>query len=109
MWNPSENEYCIPLMDWDDEQTFVLPHREHIKLVKQFKARGFNVVVWSQGGSAWSERVVKALDLQDYVDVVTGKPNWFIDDLPSNCFLPEVNRIWRENKPYKKVIEPTKG
>ena len=65
----------------------VLPHYRHIQLLKQFKARGHTVIVWSQGGHSWAENVVKALQLQDLVDIVMDKPTWYVDDLSAQVFL----------------------
>ena len=88
-------------------QMFGKPHEEHIRTLKRFKGRGFNIVVWSQGGADWAEQVVKALKLEEFVDVICSKPDWFLDDLPAHIFMPEANRIWREDKPRVKVIKPT--
>lgn len=68
------------------------PVPEHIKAMKNHKLRGHTVVVWSAGGADWAEEVVIKLGLRPYVDVVMSKPNWYYDDIPSNEFLPEINR-----------------
>ncbi len=65
----------------------VMPHDRHVQLMKQFKARGHTVVVWSQGGWAWAESVVKALGVENVVDYVMDKPSWYVDDLPASMFL----------------------
>ena len=61
---------------------YLLPHQKHIEVLKEFKIRGQMVVVWSQGGHAWAETVVRTLGLEPYVDLVLCKPKWYFDDLP---------------------------
>ena len=78
----------------------VLPHERHIHLLKQFKVRGHTIVVWSQGGWAWAEAVVKALGLENDVDVVMEKPNWYVDDLPAATYMA--------NPIYLDPSDPTK-
>jgi hypothetical protein len=65
----------------------VMPHERHIQLIRQFKARGHTIVVWSQGGWSWAESVVKTLGIENLVDIVMDKPNWYIDDLPAEAFM----------------------
>ena len=67
----------------------------HIDLLKKHKAKGYLVVVWSQGGSSWAKNVVEALNLEKYVDLVITKPVKFVDDLPPNAFL--TGRIFMED------------
>lgn len=73
----------------------VVPHLPHIKLLKEFKTKGKQIVVWSQGGSNWAEAVVEYLELREYVDLIINKPTWFIDDLPTNYFMPTSSRIYK--------------
>lgn len=68
---------------------------EHIDLLKKHKAKGYLVVVWSQGGSLWAKSVVEALGLTDYVDLVITKPVKYVDDLPAEAFL--TGRIYMED------------
>lgn len=63
------------------------PHKQHIERLKQFKARGQAVFVWSQGGHEWAAAVIKALNLEEYVDVICCKPMWIFDDLPASAWL----------------------
>lgn len=70
------------------------PHQKHIDMIKRFHARGQPVIVWSAGGYEWALEAVRRLGLEEYVHTVMSKPAWYIDDLRSEEFLPEVNRIY---------------
>lgn len=82
-----------PIMSVDDSKFY--PHKIHIDMVKEFKHRGFNIIVWSQGGSDWAESVVKKIGLEDYIDVIMPKPSWYFDDAPVEKFMPENTRIYK--------------
>ena len=58
------------------------PHLKHIELLKNLKAIGWNIVIWSQGGADHAANVIKHLELEKYVDVVMSKPEMIVDDLP---------------------------
>lgn len=79
-----------------DYYVMCLPHEKHIQSMKEHKARGHSIVVWSQGGADWAEEVVKKLGLESIVDVVMSKPTWAYDDLPASAFIPEAIRIWKQ-------------
>lgn len=72
------------------------PHLRHVELLKEHKARGNTVIVWSAAGYKWAEAVVKALKLESYVDICQSKPTKFVDDLPANEILGQ--RIYLEDK-----------
>lgn len=60
----------------------VKPHTANIKLLKEKHTRNYKILVWSQGGFQWAEAVVRALHLEEYVDLIMTKPHCYIDDLP---------------------------
>lgn len=64
----------------DGTQEYFATHPGHIKVLKDRKARGSFIVVWSSGGYAWANAVVKALGLEQYVDLVMTKPHLYMDD-----------------------------
>lgn len=72
-----------------DYVELVYPHWVHVQKLREHKARGHKVVVWSQGGYEWARAVVKALDIEDVVDAVMRKPTWCMDDMPASAYMPQ--------------------
>src|ERR1051325_5468494 len=87
MWDiPEGYEHETIVFDHFGHPARMLPHYKHIELMKQFKARGHFVIVWSQGGHEWAKAVVDKLGIADCVDLVMTKPKWIVDDLPANAW-----------------------
>jgi FMN phosphatase YigB (HAD superfamily) len=60
----------------------VHPIEEHIELIKELRAVGWQIVIWSFGGADHAERVVKLLQIEHLVDLIVSKPVVYVDDLP---------------------------
>lgn len=90
LWNKPAENTTIFLDNYGE----VAVHEEHVNSLKQHSVRGHHVVVWSQGGAAWAATVVELLNLTEYVTLVISKPRWFYDDLSSDKWLPETDRIF---------------
>lgn len=76
-----ERAYSTPWTAW------VRPHKKHIEQLKLHRLRGHTIIVWSAGGWEWAEAAVKALNLEQYVDLVIEKPTWFYDDKTAAEFM----------------------
>jgi phosphoserine phosphatase len=87
---PPEFQDKVETFNAFGEDFHFVRHQKHIDLLRQFKARGHYVVVWSQGGWQWAEAVCKHLGIEECVDEVKTKPKWIVDDLPPNAFLDRV-------------------
>ena len=61
----------------------------NIEALKRHKRCGQKTVVWSRGGHKWACAVIKALQLEEYVDVVMCKPMWYYDDIPASKWMGE--------------------
>lgn len=84
----NQKEVCIrdPL---DASRMIIMAiHEPMVRLLKEEAAKGFHIIVWSRGGWGWAEAVVKALDIEQYVNEVKTKPLVYFDDLPVEQWLP---------------------
>lgn len=82
-----------------------IPNLAAIHHLKKMKARGYSVIVWSAGGSEWAESVVKALKIEDWVDVISPKIDFHLDDVddPSDKigkwgYISVDGRNWKKDK-----------
>jgi hypothetical protein len=93
LWRPvKEDDWVVNLPRYG----YLAVSSRHVTSIKQHKARGHLIVVWSQGGADWAEEVVKLIGLEDYVDLVISKPRWIYDDKPASYFMPEIDRVYHE-------------
>lgn len=82
----------------------IVPNLNIVRLLKEKKARGCYIIVWSLGGASYAEAVVKALHLDSYVDLIMTKPAGIIDDKDPVEWLPR--RIYIDpNANYKRRYE----
>lgn len=84
MWNENSHQPfdgCVQVQcPHDNAITYHRPHKRHIAFLKKQKAKGYTVVVWSSAGTGWASAVVKALGIEQYVDIVMSKPQKWVDD-----------------------------
>lgn len=66
---------------------YLKPNHDAIHLLKQLKANGYSIMVWSKGGYQWAETVVRTLELKDYVDIIMTKPDIYVDDISADKFM----------------------
>lgn len=74
---------------YDDSIRKLVVHEPHVKILRDRKARGATIIVWSQSGYQWAEAIVRALGLEDCVDFVASKPIAYIDDKPVQDWMAE--------------------
>lgn len=79
----------IPVKGPTGKIMLLRPLKKNIQQLKLFHLRGFAIVVWSKSGAEWARRAVEILQLEDHVDVVMPKPDYFIDDKNAEHFMTE--------------------
>lgn len=82
MWNNDVNDPTTKVLDLPNGNLVIKLHKKHIQLVKNLYAIGWNVTVWSQGGSDHAETVIKQIGLADHVHEIMNKPVMYLDDKP---------------------------
>ena len=73
------------------------PIKVHVNQLIQQKLKGLKVVVWSASGASWASSVISALKLNEYVDVILTKPNFYYDDREAAHFMP-TRYFWAEDE-----------
>lgn len=82
---PTEGRLVV-ICPYDGKPYSFLVHQRHVDFLKREKAKGSFIIVWSRSEGAWANAVVKALGMEDYVDISMGKVTKFIDD---KCNIPD--------------------
>lgn len=77
-------------MDYYGKMQLHTPITRHVDLLKSYKARGYEVTVWSANGVQWAKQAVEKLGLEDYVDWVASKPLKAVDDKDPSVWLTRV-------------------
>ncbi len=95
MHHEKEGYPTIELEYAGEPRTFWIS-KTHVNFLKHQKERGYHITVHSANGFAWAERVVFALGLESYVDVVRSKWNSYVDDKSVDEWLSE--RVYLEDK-----------
>lgn len=82
LWKDDPTDLQNSVIEVANGNLVVKFHRRHIELVKQFFNIGWNVIIWSQGGSNHAEHVVKACGLDKHIHGIMPKPDVILDDKP---------------------------
>lgn len=97
-WEPVEyGDNTITIIDGAGDRTTLKIKQPVVDRVIQHKQRGWITVVWSQSGYEWATKVVQALNLEKYVDVILTKPYRYYDDVP---FLKWIGQ-WKDTNKAK--------
>lgn len=78
-----EDDETIEVQDpyYPSKTVKLVKHQRNIEFLIRKSGQGQDIIVWSAGGSAWAETIVKALGLEEYVTLVMSKPSMYVDDL----------------------------
>jgi hypothetical protein len=79
--SPEDEEIVIKDVYMPNSTITLVKHQRNIDLLKRNKGQGRGIIVWSAGGVFHAEEIVKALKLENYVDLIVAKPMQYVDDL----------------------------
>lgn len=82
---------------YGDKLLHLRPMQMNIALMKHCKkVREYGILVWSANGKDWAIKVLDALGLTEYADIIMTKPIEYLDDKPVEQWM--TNRIHLEDK-----------
>ncbi len=98
---PGKLKFIVPA---NDKTVYLRPHEKHLFILKGYKTRGFQVIIWSAAGVEWTREIIKVLELEKYVDYAMNKFCAYVDDLPADQILGQhlyfkdsfINEIWKD-------------
>ncbi|MDB4330122.1 hypothetical protein N9948_00105 [bacterium] len=65
-------------------------HEGHINAIKLLKEAGKIIIVWSHSGAEYTENLIKALEMTEYVDYVSDKPCRYFDDMKADDWMKQI-------------------
>ena len=81
-WSYPENaQGLITISNEKGQSKTFWPHKKNIDFVKALKIQGYTIIVWSAASGTWASRVVRELELEEYVDLTCDKLEFAVDDL----------------------------
>lgn len=97
-------------VDYYGEEISVIPHMEHVQLLRAAIARGRNAVVWSGNGWLWAKNVIEALVRAGHLPNTDGiaimtKPVGYVDDMPCETWMGNRVYIQPHSNPYAEEKE----
>jgi len=84
-----DDQHAIKMSNDNNFTFYKKPINANIDALIEHANAGHIVIVWSKGGVEWATDVVRALKLENHVDIVLSKPDWYYDDMDAICWLPE--------------------
>lgn len=111
-WKPEgqeESEFDIKV-DYYGEMVSVIPHMEHVQLLRATIARGRNALVWSGNGYKWAKNVIEALEKAGHLPTTKGivimtKPAGYVDDMDASTWIGNRTYIKPHSNPYAEEEE----
>lgn len=80
LWKDDPSDPANKILQLENGDLVVKLHKKHIQLVKNLYTIGWNIIIWSQGGSNHAEAVIKKIGLENYIHAIIPKPTLVIDD-----------------------------
>ena len=99
-WEPDKSRKKTITIRFDKQIFTYHVMEENVEMLKLFRSRGAKIILWSQSGHKFVNKVAKALKLESYIDVACSKPKWTLDDLPASVWMPNSKLAMRKKNEF---------
>lgn len=86
-WCPSPSIHINHAVPHLEGRYIVL--ESNVKILLEYKHRGYSIIIWSARGSEWAKLVSEAIGVHEIVDFYLAKPTKYIDDKHASEFMGE--------------------